>query len=358
MADALGVRPVRFCREGRQARPHAARDFGVARHGRRIAQCTRLVRGAALVKGDFVFAVPGDLDTPTGGYAYDKRMISELRELGWRPQVLNLGEGFPHPGALTRATAKAQLNDVLKGHAIVIDGLAFGVMPDEAEALSTTHPLIAMVHHPLALESGVTPEDEAALRKSERKALSFAHAVTVNSDTTADALADYGVAAERITVARPGTDRVPIVMRRHDGPVALLAVGSLVPRKGYDVLIEALAGLIDLPWHLTVAGDARNPATAEQLGAAIAHHRLGPRTSLIGAVSPGPLAGLYAVSELFVLPSRYEGFGMASGEAIPHGLPVIGPPAGAPPEPVPAEAGVLVPPDDVPALAAALRHLI
>ncbi|MGB9366849.1 MAG: glycosyltransferase family 4 protein [Xanthobacteraceae bacterium] len=310
------------------------------------------------MKGDFVFAVPGDLDTPTGGYAYDKRMIAELRELGWRPQVLNLGEGFPHPSALTRATAKAQLNDVPKGRAIVIDGLAFGVMPDEAEALSQAHPLIAMVHHPLALESGVTPEDAAVLRESERKALAFTHAVIVNSRTTADALADYGVPAERITVARPGTDRVSIVPRRHEGPVALLTVGSLVPRKGYDVLVEALATLIDLPWHLTIVGDARDPATAEQVRAAIEHHQLGPRISLLGAVTPSRLAELYALSDLFVLPSRYEGFGMAYAEAIAHGLPVIGTTAGAIPETVPDTAGVLVPSDDAPALAAALRHLI
>src|SRR6188472_911303 len=183
MADALGVRPVRGRREGGQARPHAARDFGAARHRRRVAERTRLVRGAALVKGDFVFAVPGDLDTPTGGYAYDKRMIAELRELGWRPQVLNLGEGFPHPSALTRATAKAQLADVPKGRAIVIDGLAFGVMPEEAEALSETHPLIAMVHHPLALESGATADEVKTLRESERRALSVTRAVIVNSQT-------------------------------------------------------------------------------------------------------------------------------------------------------------------------------
>ena len=69
------------------------------------------------MKGDFVFAVPGDLDTPTGGYAYDKRMIAELRELGWRPEVLNLGDGFPRPTALTRAAAQAQLADVPKGRA-------------------------------------------------------------------------------------------------------------------------------------------------------------------------------------------------------------------------------------------------
>ena len=218
------------------------------------------------MKGDFVFAVPGDLDTPTGGYAYDKRMIAELRELGWRPQVVNLGEGFPHPSALTRATAKAQLNDVPKGRAIVIDGLAFGVMPDEAEALSKTHPLIAMVHHPLALESGVTPEDAAALRESERKALSFTHAVIVNSRTTADALRRIrrpgGAHHGRAPGHRP---RVPSCRAHHEGPVALLTVGSLVPRKGYDVLIEALATLIDLPWHLTIVGDARDPATAAQV---------------------------------------------------------------------------------------------
>ena len=197
-----------------------------------------------------------------------------------------------------------------------------------------------------------------ALRESERKALSFTHAVIVNSRTTADALAGYGVPAERITVARPGTDRVSVAPRHHDGPVAVLTVGSLVPRKGYDVLIEALAGLIDLSWHLTIVGDARDPATAEQMRILIEHHKLGPRTSLLGAVSPSRLAELYALSELFVLPSRYEGFGMAYAEAIAHGLPVIGTTAGAIPETVPETAGVLVPPGDVPALAAALRRLI
>jgi glycosyltransferase involved in cell wall biosynthesis len=105
-------------------------------------------------------------------------------------------------------------------------------------------------------------------------------------------------------------------------------------------------------------GEARDPTAADQLRAAIEHHRLTPRVSLLGSVARSRLTGLYGASDLFVLPSRYEGFGMAYAEAIAHGLPVIGTTAGAIPETVSAEAGVLIPPDDAPALAAALRRLI
>jgi glycosyltransferase involved in cell wall biosynthesis len=313
-----------------------------------------------VVKGDFVFAIPGDLDTPTGGYIYDKRMIAELRDLGWRPEVLNLGEGFPKPNALTLAGAGAHLTDVPKGRPIVIDGLAFGVLPHVAEALRETHPLIALVHHPLALETGVTPRDAATLRESERAALACTRGVIVTSPATARTLAaEYGVSAERMTVAPPGTDRPKVVRRNNAGPPRLLAVGAVVPRKGYDVLTEALSLLLDLPWRLTIVGDcSRDPPTAARLKADIARHRLGPRVTVEDAVPAERLATLYAAADLFVLPSRHEGFGMAYAEAIAYGLPVIGTTAGAIPDTVPASAGVLVPPDDVAALAAALRRLI
>lgn len=313
-----------------------------------------------MVKGDFVFAVPGDLATPTGGYAYDRRMIEELRELGWRPEVLNLGEGFPRPDALTRAAASAHLHDVPKGRLIVVDGLAFGVLPEAAESLRETHPLVALVHHPLALETGITPEDATALRESERAAFACTHAVIVTSPATARTLAaEFGVPADRITVAEPGTDRATVAPRRQTGSVALLAVGAVVPRKGYDVLIAALAELLDLPWQLTIVGDcSRDLPTVEKLKSDIARLRLGPRVAIEDAVTAERLATLYAASDLFVLASHYEGFGMAYAEAIARGLPVIGTTGGAIPDTVPASAGVLVPPGDVAALAAALRRLI
>jgi glycosyltransferase involved in cell wall biosynthesis len=313
-----------------------------------------------VVRGDFVFAIPGDLDTPTGGYAYDRRMLAELRELGWRPEVLGLGDGFPRPSALIKAAAKAHLADVPKGWPIVIDGLAFGVLPEAAQVLRDTHPLIALVHHPLALETGVAADDAVTLRISERAALACTRGVIVTSPATARTLVgEFGVPAERITVAEPGTDRVAQVRRKQTGAVALLAVGAVVPRKGYDVLIDALAGLIDLPWRLTIVGDcARHPPTLARLKDDIEHHRLGPRVAIEDAVSDERLTALYAASDVFVLASHYEGFGMAYAEAIAHGLPVVGTTGGAIPDTVPASAGVLVPPGDAAALAATLRHLI
>lgn len=306
------------------------------------------------------FAVPGDLATPTGGYAYDRRMIAELERLGWQIDVVDLGEGFPWPSNETRARAWLQLSDIPPGRTIVVDGLAFGVLPEAALQLRVENPLIALVHHPLALEAGLSIQQANILRTCERAALIAARLVIANSAETARHLtSDYGVAADRIVIACPGTDPAPIAQGSRDGIVRLISVGALVPRKGFDVLIAALATLAELPWQLTIVGDrGRDPQTAARLDDDISRLKLGDRVKVAGAVPAENLAELYANADVFVLASRFEGYGMAFSEAIVRGLPVIGTTAGAIPETVPAEAGLLVPPDDVPALAAALRRVI
>jgi glycosyltransferase involved in cell wall biosynthesis len=308
----------------------------------------------------FAFAVPGDLATPTGGYAYDRRMIAELGRLGWQIDLIDLGEGFPWPSEAARAAAEAQLLAAPAGRAIVVDGLALGVLPESASRLTGRNPLLALVHHPLALESGLSATQSDALRASERTALAAVRHVIVTSAATARLVAsEYGVPAGRITVARPGSDPAPPKPGRGDGPLRLLAVGAVVPRKGYDLLIAALATLTELPWQLTIAGDrTRDPATAAQLDADIARHALRDRVMALGAVSPQRLAALYAEADVFVLASRFEGYGMAYAEAVAHGLPVIGTTAGAIPDTVPADSGLLVVSGDIAALAEALRRVI
>lgn len=312
----------------------------------------------------FAFAVPGDLATPTGGYAYDRRMMAELGDLGWKIDLLDLGDGFPSPDDATRAAAQTRLLCVPAGRTIVIDGLALGVLPEAAAALAGRNPLLALVHHPLALESGLTAERAKCLRRSEQAALAAVHGVIVTSAATARLIiSDYNVPAARVTIARPGTEHTALAQDRsdgrRDGVIRLLSVGAVVPRKGFDVLVAALATLTDLPWRLTIAGDlTRDRNTATQLQADIARRGLGDRIAVLGAVSPQRLAVLYAEADIFVLASHFEGYGMAYAEAVAHGLPVIGSNAGAIPDTVPPDAGLLVAPGDVAALAQALRSII
>jgi glycosyltransferase involved in cell wall biosynthesis len=305
------------------------------------------------------FAVPGDLDTPTGGYRYDRRIIQELRRLGWHVDVANIGDSFPFPSIAQRATALAILRAVPAGCPIILDGLAFGVLP-EASALRSRTPLIALVHQPLALHSGLDTTQADVFRKSERAALATAAHVVVTSEATARiVIADYDVPARRVSVVRPGNDPVPSALGSNDGVVRLLSIGSVVPDKGYDLLIAALVALADMPWRLTIAGDrTRNPTAAAQLDADIETYGLGDRIAVLGAVPTERISELYLASDIFVLASRFEGYGMALAEAIGHGLPVVSTRAGAIPDTVPAEAGLLVPPEDTIALAKALRHLI
>ena len=307
-----------------------------------------------------IFTVPGDLAIPTGGYVYDRRIIAGLGALGWRVDALNLGEGFPFPSADARAAALSRLAALPLDVPIVIDGLAFGALPEAAAQFGASHCLIALVHHPLALEAELSPAVAAAFRLSETRALSCARRVVVTSAFTARLLAsDYGVPGERIAVVRPGVDRAAQRRASAEGPLALLAVGAITPRKGYDVLLAALGELLDLPWRLTVVGDlGRDAAAAARLFADVARFNLADRVTVAGAVSAERLEALYASADIFVLASRFEGYGMAFAEAIAHGAPVVGTTAGAIPETAPGSVALLVSPDDIGAFAAAVRRLI
>jgi glycosyltransferase involved in cell wall biosynthesis len=288
------------------------------------------------------WAIPGDLSTVTGGYAYDRRIIAELERLGWEVQLVSLGDGFPKPSADQKADAKTRLLAAASDRPIVIDGLAFGVLPEAAAALHRTHPVIALVHHPLGLETGLTERESEALLTTERAALASTRHVITTSPWTADVLTGrFGVAAERLTVILPGTDRAPFATGNNT-PLCLLSVGAIGVRKSFDLLVEALAPLADRSWRLVIAGDrTRDPAATARLEALIVQHRLVERIDVPGTVSPDHLEALYADADLFVLASRFEGYGMAFAEALAHGLPVIGTTGGATPSTVPASAGPL-----------------
>jgi glycosyltransferase involved in cell wall biosynthesis len=141
--------------------------------------------------------------------------------------------------------------------------------------------------------------------------------------------------------------------------LSLLCVATVTPRKGHALLIEALAGLKSRRWTLHCAGSlVMDTACASELMQAIEDHGLRERVVLHGEQDEAGLRALYAKADAFVLPSFHEGYGMALAEALAHGLPVISTRAGAIPDTVPAETGMLVPPGDAIALRAALQRLV
>lgn len=305
------------------------------------------------------FLVPGDPATPTGGYIYDRRIADGLRTRGWTVDVQSPGEGFPAPDAATRDGAAALVEALPDGALVVADGLAFGALPELAQQHAQRLRWVALVHHPLALETGLGASEARALFESERRALAVARRVVVTSAATASALAAYDVPAARIAVVEPGTAPAPLAEGSGGDTLALLCVATLTPRKGHAVLLEALAGLRAQRWVLHCAGSAdRDCATAAALQQAVARHGLAERVVWHGELDETRLNALYARADLFVLASFHEGYGMALAEALARGLPVISCDAGAIADTVPADAGVLVAPGDVFALRAALQRVM
>ena len=308
------------------------------------------------------FALPGDPTSLTGGYIYDAHIVAGLRERGWDIDLLPLGEGFPFPDAQTIGQASLLLRAAASKGPVIVDGLALGVLPNAATEIAAISPLIALVHHPLALENGLSTEASIRLRDSERQALAHAACIVTTSMTTAEIVErDYGVARSKLLTAKPGV-RLPHGRHHRNrsiGPLRLLSVAAITPRKGFAYLVDALATVADLDWRLTIVGDqTRHRHESADLNARIARLGLSPRINMRGAVTEAELDRLYCNADAFVLASLYEGYGMAYAEAIAHGLPVIGTTGGAIAETVPRDAAILVPPGDVTALSMALRHLL
>lgn len=308
---------------------------------------------------EIVFAIPGDLSLPTGGYAYDRRLLGEWREMGVAARHLPLPGGFPDPSEADLAeTGRAILSSPYDS-VLLIDGLAYGAFP-EGIAAGLAGRVVALVHHPLGLETGLSPARAAEFLRRETAALRYASAVVVSSETTKRLLvADFSAPAEKIIVAEPGVDPAERAIGSGRKSLELLAVGSLVPRKGYDVLIAALAGLADKPWRLTIVGaDDRAPATTAALKSQIVAAGLSERVRLAGALGQAELDAAYARADLFVMPSLFEGYGMVLTEALARGLPILCTTGGAAAETAPNEAALKVPPGDVAALRAGLARLL
>lgn len=306
------------------------------------------------------FIVAGDPAQLTGSHVYDARMAAALRAQGWQVDVIGLEGRFPEPDATATQALEVALSAQPDGASVIIDGMAMGGLPDVIAKHAARLDLTALVHHPLADETGLDEAQRTRFRISETRALAAARRVIATSPFTSHRLAEYDVPAERVRVVEPGVEPAPLanaVAHPADGRQRLLCVATLTPRKGHDVLVDALAQLTEFDWQCDcIGGLTHDPRHAEAIATRIRDKGLEDRIRLVGERPQDRLGESYDQTDLFVLPSHYEGYGMVITEAVSRGLPVITTTGGALAYTLPRGAGIGVTPGDTQALVAALRE--
>jgi glycosyltransferase involved in cell wall biosynthesis len=303
--------------------------------------------------------LPGSLERRTGGTIYDRRIVEGLRARGYDIDVAELSGSYPFPHDAARKEASDRLAAVPDGATVIIDGLAFGALPGLAQRERGRLNMIALVHHPLADETGLSGAQCAALKESEEEALEHARRVIVTSQFTRSRLASYRVPPERIRVVLPGTDPAALAERNLERDLVLLCPAALIPRKGHRDLLRALAPLAAIPWRLICAGkEDSDSACAADIRAMAADLGLASRVTFCGEVGADAMARLYAEADLLVLASQYEGYGMVVSEAIARGLPVVTTTGGALAYTLPEGAGLACDAGDVRAFSENLRRVL
>jgi glycosyltransferase involved in cell wall biosynthesis len=303
--------------------------------------------------------LPAPFDMVSGGYEYDRRMVAGLSATGHVVKVVELAGSHPLTDRAATEAARDAWANLPADTRPVIDGLAlpaFAALGSELAARGT----VGLIHHPTALETGLPENVQADLDAIERHLFQCLGRAIVTSDPTAEQLAgNFGVRRDRIAVVVPGTEDAPRSVGSGGAVCRVLSVGTLLPRKGHDVLMRALARLFDLNWHLTIVGAAdRDPVHADGLVALAGELEIAGRVDFAGEVTGPALEALWQGADLFALATHFEGYGMAVAEALKRGLPVAVTAGGAAGALVPVEGGVVCPPGDVGGLSKAMRRLI
>jgi glycosyltransferase involved in cell wall biosynthesis len=301
-----------------------------------------------LTSRSVVLAAPAPLDARTGGYIYNRRIADGLRAEGWRVDMLALDPSFPHPTAAAVDHAALTLAAVPEGVVAIVDSLALEALGDVIRHEASRRQIVALIHQP---RGGA----------AEARALRAVSLVVITGSAALPAVQQQGVPLHRVVVVEPGTDRPVLSPRpaRPSGPVQLLSVATINAGKGHEALLRALATVRPDSWRLTCAGSlTRDAATAERVRGLAAALGVQDRVAFTGDLDTAALGDLYAGADVFVLATRQETYGMAVAEALAYGLPVVATTTGAIPALVGDDAGVLVPVDDVDALAAALARVV
>lgn len=297
-------------------------------------------------------------EVPTGGNVYDDELVAGLRRLGVDVREHRVDGRWPDGSTADRA----RLAEVLDGERDwLVDGIVACAAPEVvADAVQQGRRITVVVHMCLSDERGLTEEARRHYVETEARTLALPVGVLCTSRWTAGELRRrYG--REALTVAVPGTEPAPL--SRGSDPPRLLTLASITPTKDQLTLIAALALVADLPWTARLVGaDQVEPGYAREVRAAVERAHLSDRVRLTGPLVGPRLEAEWARSDLLVLPSQAESYGLVVVEALARGIPSVvsagtgaveAQSAGLGPDAAPA--GTAVPPGEPEAWAATLR---
>jgi glycosyltransferase involved in cell wall biosynthesis len=300
-----------------------------------------------------------DPSRPSGGNTYDRQLCAGLTALGWSVHLHRVPGPWPRPDSKALAVLAGLLAALPDGALALLDGLVASCTPGDVVPEATRLRVVVIVHMPLGeLPDGGCP---GRTRSDEAAVLTHAAAVITTSDWTRRRLLDcYALDPAHLHVAEPGVDSADLAPGTTAGG-QLLCVAAVTPGKGHDQLAAALAQVADLPWRCTCAGAVDlDPTFLRRVIHQTEEKGIADRLRFVGALEENDLNSLYAGSDVLLLASRNETYGMVVTEALARGLPVLAWSVGGVPEalghaPDGTRPGLLVPAGNAEALAAAVR---
>jgi glycosyltransferase involved in cell wall biosynthesis len=305
------------------------------------------------------FVLYGSLDTLSGGYLYDRKLVEYLRSQGDTVEIISL----------PWRNYTAHLTDNLRfrlppGLDILIQDELNHPSLISANAGMHPYPVISLVHHLRCSELRPKWQNDF-YRVVEKKYLQSVDGFIFNSETTESVVKGLTVNGKPSVVAFPPTDRFgeaisenEIIERAKSGEFRILFLGNLIERKGLHTLLKAVESLkskvrVDIIGSLTT-----DPAYVKAMQESVTIHGLRSIVHFHGALNDTPLITKLRQAHVLVVPSSYEGFGIVYLEGMGFGLPAIGTTAGAAGEIIrDGETGYLIAPNDSAALASRLAGL-
>ena len=303
--------------------------------------------------------IPGDINTLTGGYIYNKRMVNGLLEMGHNVQVYSLAVDFPFPSPESTQQFVNIINAIPKCETIIIDSLAFGAIPELLRKIKPNHPIVALIHMPLSIRNEFTAAQRKRLSIREKEAFSYADLILVTSPFTMNLLKGMGIDPVNIIVVLPGVEVLSHKNKYALFPRKLITVSNFTRNKGHLLLVDALKELKYLNWTLDCYGNTNfDPEYVDTLSRLIDFNNLTDRIFLHAPITGNDLSQVYVNSDLLIHPSEFETYGMVLTEAMAHGIPVIASAGGAITQTVPASIGVFFKENDTYSLQQTIKDLL